>query len=112
MRVGGFFSYFVLVLTVWANQDAEDRSLAMAIHQAIVPSIRLELLPKSAIDVFLTIVENDGVEGCIAAGSIAASTALANAGIEMLGLVMSCSAVIDNHYQSFYGLPSNVFRRH
>ena len=55
--------------------------------------MRLELLPKSSIDVFLTIVENDGIEGCIAAGSIAASTALADAGVEMIGLVMSCAAV-------------------
>jgi exosome complex component MTR3 len=74
-------------------QDAEDRSIAVAIHQAIVCSVRLELLPKSTIDIFLTIVENDGIEGCVAAGSIAASTALANAGIDMVGLVVSCSGV-------------------
>ncbi len=33
------------------------------------------------------------MEGCVAAGSIAATTALADAGIEILGLVTSCSAV-------------------
>ena len=55
--------------------------------------MRLELLPKSTIDVFLVVIENDGIEGCVAAGSIAASTALAHAGIEMLGLVVACSAV-------------------
>lgn len=33
------------------------------------------------------------MEGCISSGVVAASTALADAGIEMLGLVMSCSAV-------------------
>jgi len=74
-------------------QDAEDRSIAALIHQALVASIRLELFPKSTIDVFITIIENDGIEGCIAAGSVAASTALADAGVEMIGLVMSCSAV-------------------
>lgn len=74
-------------------QDAEDRSIAVAIHNAIVASVRLELLPKSTIDIFLTIIENDGTEGCVAAGSIAASTALADAGIDMIGLVMSCSGV-------------------
>ncbi|KAH0583840.1 hypothetical protein H2248_009438 [Termitomyces sp. 'cryptogamus'] len=74
-------------------RDAEDRSLAMAIHQALVPSVRLELLPKSTIDVFLTIIEADGMEGCIASGVVAASTALADAGVEMLGLVMSCASV-------------------
>lgn len=74
-------------------QDAEDRSIAVAIHNAIVASVRLELLPKSTIDIFLTIIENDGIEGCVAAGSIAASTALADAGIDLVGLVMSCSGV-------------------
>ena len=39
------------------------------------------------------IIENDGIEGCIASGAVAASAALADAGIEMLGLVMSCAAV-------------------
>jgi len=75
-------------------KDAEDRSLAVSIHQAIASSIRLELFPKSTIDVFITIIENDGIEGCIASGSVAASTALADAGIEMLGLVTACSAAI------------------
>lgn len=74
-------------------QDAEDRSIAVSIHQALLASVRLELLPKSTIDIFLTIIESDGVESCVASGTIAASTALADAGIEMLGLVMSCSAV-------------------
>lgn len=74
-------------------QDAEDRSVAVAIHQALVSSVRLELLPKSTIDIFITIIEADGIEGCVAAGSVAASTALADAGIEMTGLVVSCTAV-------------------
>jgi exosome complex component MTR3 len=65
----------------------------MAIHQAIGPSVRLDVLPKSIIDIFITIVESDGIEGCVAAGSIAASTALTDAGIEVFGLVASCSAV-------------------
>ncbi|KAF8136387.1 3' exoribonuclease family, domain 1-domain-containing protein [Boletus edulis] len=74
--------------------DAEDRSLAVAIHQSIASSVRLELFPKSTIDVFITIIENDGIEGCVASGAIAASTALADAGIEMFGLVTSCSAAV------------------
>ncbi|KAI0670297.1 mRNA transport regulator 3 [Trametes maxima] len=75
-------------------RDAEDRSIAVQIQQALVPAVRLELLPKSTIDIFITVIENDGIEGCIAAGSAAASVALADAGIEMLGLVASCSAAI------------------
>ncbi|KAJ3497509.1 hypothetical protein NMY22_g19693 [Coprinellus aureogranulatus] len=75
-------------------RDAEDRSIAMAIHQAILPSVRLETLPKSTIDIFITVIEADGIEGCIASGSVAASAALADAGIEVFGLVISASAAI------------------
>ena len=75
------------------GQDAEDRSIAMAIHQALVSSVRLETFPKATIDIFITIIETDGIEGCVAAGSIAASSALTHAGIEIIGLVISCSAV-------------------
>jgi len=66
----------------------------VAIAQALSASVRLELLPKSTIDIFIIIIEADGLEGCIAAGSVAASTALADAGIEMFGLVVSCSACV------------------
>ncbi|ESK97013.1 mrna transport regulator 3 [Moniliophthora roreri MCA 2997] len=75
-------------------RDAEDRGLAVAIHQALLSSVRLELLPKSTIDIFILIIEADGLEGCIASSTIAASTALAVAGIEMFGLVTSCAACI------------------
>lgn len=93
MRVGGFpKSIFPHVLTC-RLQDAEDRTIAVAIHQAVAASVRLELLPKSTIDVFITVIESDGIEGCVAIGSIAASTALADAGIEMFGIVISCAAV-------------------
>ncbi|KIY72147.1 ribosomal protein S5 domain 2-like protein [Cylindrobasidium torrendii FP15055 ss-10] len=73
-------------------RDAEDRTIGVAIHQALLSSVRLELLPKSTIDIFIIIIESDGLEASIAAGSIAASTALADAGIELFGLVTSCSA--------------------
>ncbi|THH16345.1 hypothetical protein EW146_g4269 [Bondarzewia mesenterica] len=73
-------------------RDAEDRSVAVLVQQALTPSVRLELLPKSVIDIFITVVESDGTDGCVAAASVAASTALADAGIELFGLVVSCSA--------------------
>ncbi|KAF9013850.1 ribosomal protein S5 domain 2-type protein [Cyathus striatus] len=77
-------------------RDAEDRSIAVGIHQAVAPAVRLELLPKSTVDVFITVIEADGLEGCLSAGSIAASAALVDAGIEILGLVISCSAASIN----------------
>lgn len=70
----------------------------MQVHQALVPAIRLELLPKSTIDVFISVLENDGIESCVAAASIAASAALADAGIEMVGLVAACAAVSAYHH--------------
>ncbi|KXN89231.1 Exosome complex component MTR3 [Leucoagaricus sp. SymC.cos] len=75
-------------------RDAEDRTIAMAVHQAIASSVRLELLPKATIDVFITVIEADGTEGIVSSASVAASTALADAGIEVLGLVVSCSASV------------------
>ncbi|KAF8520146.1 ribosomal protein S5 domain 2-like protein [Hysterangium stoloniferum] len=75
-------------------RDAEDRSISVLIQQSLLPSLRLELLPKSGIDVFITIIENDGVEACVASGAVAASTALADAGIEMFGLVTSCASAM------------------
>ncbi|KAF8591995.1 ribosomal protein S5 domain 2-like protein [Ramaria rubella] len=86
------FAPFSCTLRRAPLRDAEDRSIGVLIHQALVPALRLDLLPKSCIDVFITILENDGIEGCVASGSVAASTALADAGIEMFGLVMSCAA--------------------
>ena len=74
-------------------QDAEDLSIAALIHQSLIPSIRLELFPKSTIGVFLTILENDGIDSCVATGTVTASTALTDAGIEMLGLVICYAAV-------------------
>ena len=65
----------------------------MLIQQSLTPAVRLELLPKLTIDIFLLVIECDGIENCVSSGSIAASTALAHAGIEMFGLVVACSAV-------------------
>ncbi|GAW02388.1 ribosomal protein S5 domain 2-like protein [Lentinula edodes] len=89
---------------------SEDRSIAVAIQQALLSSVRLEHFPKSTIDIFLVIIEADGIEGCVASGSIAASTALADAGIDMYGLVTSCTAGkisgLIQHKKSF-----SMFRR-
>ena len=64
----------------------------MQVHQALRPSIQLELFPKSTIDIFITVLEVDGEQSCVASASIAASAALADAGFEMFGLVTACSA--------------------
>ncbi|KDN36735.1 hypothetical protein RSAG8_10664, partial [Rhizoctonia solani AG-8 WAC10335] len=60
-------------------RDAESPTLACQIHQSILPAVRLELFPKSQLDESAT----------------AASAALADAGIDLLGLAISCTAAIN-----------------
>ncbi|PWN47458.1 ribosomal protein S5 domain 2-like protein [Violaceomyces palustris] len=78
-----------------AGKGTESPILSSLIHQSLLPSLRLDLLPKASLDVHLTVLECDATEeGCIAAGTIAASTALACAGIEMYGLVVGGVAIL------------------
>jgi len=74
------------------QRDVQERDLSNILRQALAPSLRLELLPKSTIDVFCTVLENDGTDSCISAAITAASVALADAGIEMVDLVAGGSA--------------------
>ncbi|KAG8713061.1 hypothetical protein FRC11_013410 [Ceratobasidium sp. 423] len=76
-------------------RDAESPTLASQIHQSILPAVRLELFPKSQLDVYVHILEVDGVESCVGAAATAASAALADVGIDMLGLAISCTAAIN-----------------
>ncbi|KAL1926827.1 hypothetical protein VTP01DRAFT_5473 [Rhizomucor pusillus] len=75
-------------------RDAEEKGFSQVLTQALTPAVRLELLPKSAIDVYITVLENDGTSSCLAAAIIASSTALADAGIEMIDQVTACSALL------------------
>ncbi|KAF9428967.1 hypothetical protein BGZ94_000308 [Podila epigama] len=73
-------------------RDAQEKNLSLIITQALTPAVRLDLLPKSTIDVYVTVLECDGISSCLSAAIVAASSALAHAGIEMLDLVAACSA--------------------
>ncbi|KAF9306165.1 hypothetical protein BGZ74_007367 [Mortierella antarctica] len=73
-------------------RDPQEKNLSLIITQALTPAVRLDLLPKSAIDVYITVLESDGISSCLSAAITAASAALAHAGIEMLDLVAACSA--------------------
>jgi exosome complex component MTR3 len=61
--------------------------------QALTPAVRLDLLPKSSIDVYVNVLENDGTSSTLAAAISAASVALADAGIEMYDQVAASSIV-------------------
>lgn len=76
------------------GKDVESPSCAALVEQALLPAIRLDLLPKASIDVHITVLDMDtSTAGCVALAVTAASVALAEAGIEMFGLVTGASAV-------------------
>ena len=61
------------------------------VEQAIARSVRLDLYPKSVINLHILVLQNAG--GILAAAISCASVALAHAGIECYDLVASCSAM-------------------
>ncbi|GAA6034518.1 hypothetical protein JCM8097_005371 [Rhodosporidiobolus ruineniae] len=76
------------------GKDTEASTLAHSLHQSLLPSILLDLLPKSQIDLFVIVLESDGWDGDLSLGVTASSVALAEAGIAMKGLVIGCSAAL------------------
>lgn len=89
-------------------QATESATLSALVHTALVPSLRLDLLPKASIDVFITVLESDAAGdgdaldnddeqaeqslGCASQAATVASAALADAGIEMWALVVGLTA--------------------
>jgi exosome complex component RRP41 len=63
--------------------------LSKVIREALTPAIIVEQFPFSALDVFVEVINADGSTRC--ASIIAASVALASAGIPMRDLVAACS---------------------
>jgi exosome complex component RRP41 len=67
-----------------------DVELSKVIREAIEPAIFLEYYPRTAIQVYIEILQADGGTRC--AGITTASLALADAGIPMRDLVVACAA--------------------
>lgn len=59
-------------------------------REALEPALILEDYPRTAIDVYIEVLQSDGGSRC--AGISAASVALADAGVNMRDLVASCAA--------------------
>ncbi|KAM7429889.1 Exosome complex component MTR3 [Porites harrisoni] len=72
-------------------QDSEEKEFSSFVVQALEPAVCLEKFPKAQIDIYITVLENDG--NALSAGIICASLALGEAGIEMYDLVSSCSLI-------------------
>ncbi|EIE83106.1 hypothetical protein G6F46_005872 [Rhizopus delemar] len=87
------FSPFSCVKRRSAVRDPEEKEFSQILIQALSPAVRLELLPKSTIDIYINVLESDGTSSCLAAAIVASSIALADAGIEMLDQVTACSSV-------------------
>ncbi|MHB8568075.1 MAG: exosome complex exonuclease Rrp41 [Nitrososphaerales archaeon] len=64
--------------------------ISKVIREALEPALMLEDYPRTAIDVFVEVLQSDGGSRC--AGITAASVALADAGINMRDLVAACAA--------------------
>jgi len=74
--------------------DAEEKELGQLMSQSLGPAVRLDLYPKSSINISTLVIQADG--GAFAAAIVAGSLALADAGIEMIDLVAaSSSAKVD-----------------
>jgi exosome complex component RRP41 len=64
--------------------------LSKVIRESLEPSIFLDYYPRTAIDVFIEVLQADGSTRC--ASIVAAALAIADAGIPMRDLVVACSA--------------------
>lgn len=71
------------------QQDAEEKEMSLIVQQAMESAVILSKFPKTRVDIFITILEDDG--GALACALTSASLALSNAGIEMYDLVIGCS---------------------
>lgn len=67
-----------------------EHELSKVIREALEPSIFTEYYPRTAIDLFIEVLQADGGTRC--AGITVASLALADAGIPMRDLVSACAA--------------------
>ena len=74
-----------------AETDAEEREVSALVAHAIEPSVRVETIPKSVVDLNVLTTEDDG--SVLAAACVACSVALANSGIELKDLVSACTVV-------------------
>ena len=64
--------------------------ISKVIKEALEPAVMLEKFPRTAVDVFIEVLQADGGTRCAALS--AASVALADAGIPMRDLVAACAA--------------------
>ncbi|XP_062922676.1 exosome complex component MTR3 isoform X1 [Mobula hypostoma] len=72
----------------WIQSNLE-KEYSLILEQSLQPAICLHKYPRSQIEVYVVVLENDG--STLAAALTCASMALAEAGIEMYDVVVGCS---------------------
>jgi exosome complex component RRP41 len=76
--------------------DRRSQEISKIASEALEPVILTQLFPRTAVDVYIEILEAEAGSRC--AGITAASVALADAGIPMKGMVAACAAgKVDGH---------------
>ncbi|KAH3763402.1 Exosome complex component MTR3 [Pelomyxa schiedti] len=73
----------------FSEERSEEKELGLLLAQSLEVAVCLRSFPKSIVDVNILVVEDDG--SVLSAACIAASLALADAGIEMYDLVTACT---------------------
>jgi exosome complex component MTR3 len=71
------------------QQDTEEKDFSAILQQALEPAILLEKFPKARMDVYVTVLQDDG--SALAGAISAASVALADAAVDMYDLVVGCA---------------------
>ena len=72
------------------NLSRREIEISKVIREALQPAVIMEDYPRTAIEVYIEILQSDGGSRCAAIN--AASTALADAGINMRDLITACAA--------------------
>ncbi|XP_060590214.1 exosome complex component MTR3-like [Ruditapes philippinarum] len=72
------------------QQDTEEKDYSVQLLEALEPAVLLHKFPKAQVNIYVTVLQNDG--SALAASITCASVAMADAGVEMYDLVTGCSA--------------------
>ncbi|XP_074134763.1 exosome complex component MTR3-like [Sminthopsis crassicaudata] len=75
-----------------SSNNREEKEMSLALQEALMPAVQLLRYPRAQLEVYVLVLEDGGA--ILASGIIAASLALADAGIEMFDLVSACSLVL------------------
>ncbi|XP_078585392.1 exosome complex component MTR3-like [Branchiostoma floridae x Branchiostoma japonicum] len=70
-------------------QDNQEKDGALIVLQALEPAVCLDRFPKSQVDVYITVLQDDG--SALAAAITCAAAGLADAGVMMYDVVAGCS---------------------